>query len=131
MRTGIRMEGKATAALPDGGLARGVFSISMTAFTPSDDQPGQKKGFWYLSGNWTITASDPERERPFLLTGVLKGSVPFDIMAENGVMEADVRLQHRGVSHRPGRLPMGAFSGTTKLEGTLTVPFVPPAPVVK
>ncbi len=125
VRTGITIEGKATAK--DQAAGEGLFSATLTAFAPSEEMPGQKKGFWYLKGNWTITAKETagaartSRGNP-VLAGVLKAVLPFDPTVGTGVMEADVRLQQRGVSPRAWRMAMGSFSGTTLLEGRLTVP---------
>ncbi len=131
VRTGITVVGRATAMDQAAASEPGIFSATLTAFTPSADMPGQKKGFWYLNGNWTITAADAgvtprtSRGNSVLLAGVIKATLPFDPGVGTGMMEADVRLQQRGMSPRAWRMAQGSFSGTTHLEGRLAIPAVP------
>lgn len=130
IRTGIRIEGKATAmdqVVP----SEALFTATLTAFSPNVEMPGQTKGFWYLSGNWTITAADAAsaartpRGNPALLAGVIKAALPFDPVVGTGFMEAEVRLQQRGMSPRAWRMARGTFSGTSHMEGSLTITAVP------
>ena len=130
MRSGIKIEAKAVTQTPGVIFPEGTFSITLNAFSPSADMPGQKAGSWYLRGEWTITApnADPAllkaRYNPDSMSGMLTGTVPYDPETTLGMLEAEVRLQRGGTKPRTGRMPGGTFSGTTKMEGKLTIPFI-------
>lgn len=131
MRTGIKITGKAFNETPDAIFHDGVFSITMNAFSPTEDMAGQKAGNWYLRGEWTIaaTGADPttlkSRYNPYALTGLLNTSLPFDPSAEIGDMAAQVMLQRGGTKPRTGRMPAGTYSGKSNFEGKFTTPFIP------
>jgi hypothetical protein len=124
IRSGIKIEGKAVAQSSDNTFSEGAFTVTLTAFAPYEDMPGQKKGNWYLSGNWSITATgtDPTSHPSptSVLTGTLKASLAYDPAVETGPMAAELRLQHRGVSVRAGRMSKGSYSGKSNFEGRLT-----------
>jgi hypothetical protein len=130
MRSGIKIEAKAVTQTPGAIFPEGTFIITMNAFSPAADMPGQKAGSWYLRGEWTITAphADPEilkaRYNPYSVSGMLTGTVPYDPATTLGMLEAEVRLQRGGSKPRTGRMPTGSFSGTTIIEGKLTIPFI-------
>ena len=130
MRSGIKIEAKAVTQTPDAIFPEGTFTITLNAFSPTVDMPGQKAGSWYLRGEWTITAlnADPAmlkaRYNPYSMSGMLTGTVPYDPETTLGMLEADVRLQRGGTKPRIGRMPAGSFSGTTKMEGKLTTAFI-------
>lgn len=131
MRTGIRIEGRAMTATPGAIFSEGTFSTTLNAFRPVEDMGDQKAGTWYLRGQWSVTAqgADPAilkaRYNPYSISGQLTASVPYDPAFATGAMEAEVRLQRAGTRPRTGRMPTGAFAGTTNFEGTLTTPFIP------
>ena len=134
MRSGVKIEAKAVTQTPGAIFPEGTVSITLNAFSPTVDMPGQKAGSWYLRGEWTITAlnADPAmlkaRYNPYSMSGMLTGTVPYDPETTLGMLEAEVRLQRGGTKPRIGRMPAGSFSGTTKMEGKLITPFIASAP---
>lgn len=112
--TGYTIEAKAKSkggnVIPDGN-----FRATMEIFSPNEDMGSQRKGFWYVTGTWTITKknADPEslkvKHNPGKAEGMVFAELPFN--------PAD------GVGNWTGKvvLPMALAAGDwSRGEGTLT-----------
>lgn len=82
---GIALEAKAKTK--SGKLPDGVFELTFDAFQPAEDMGSQKAGWWYITGNWTITRHGVEKDAskahsPDSLGGHILTALPFNPMAE-------------------------------------------------
>ncbi len=108
------------------------FRLSLDAFSPAKNMPGQLKGKWYVRGKWTL---EPEEQTQgtseSMLTGPLSGRVKatlsFDPTAVKKAWKGKVRIpmtrvraDNGGVGVRPmrGEGEIGFISGN---EGSLSV----------
>lgn len=80
------LRGSATASAGTD-VKEGSFQISISAFQPSRDLPGQPAGRWYIRGDWSITdaqAPPPapgQRHRRGVLAGTLVSTMDADPLA--------------------------------------------------
>jgi hypothetical protein len=131
VRTGVKMNAKAISETAGAIFTEGSFSIEMTLFSPARDQNSQKKGNWYARGAWIITARDADpaalkaRYNPYVLSGTLNATLPYDPSVKTGPLEAVVQLQRGGTRPRVGRPVQNSFTGNSLFEGKLTTPFIP------
>ena len=80
---GYTIEAKAKAK---GGniVPEGKFRLTMDVFSPYEDMPNQKAGFWYVQGGWTITKGNaPENElkvkhNPHKAEGILVAELAYN-----------------------------------------------------
>lgn len=126
---GLRMTGyavEATAVTTDDGapFLRGTFRMTLEAFRPKADMPGQTAGRWYAAGTWTITDAnaDPReaavRYNPSVVRGHLAAELPFNPASGVGRVEGRIRLRNWvGGPRGPGF--EGTFAGNEKFEGTI------------
>jgi hypothetical protein len=83
LTTGYAIEAKAKAKTGDL-LAEGTFRLTLTAFKPKKDMPGQKAGYWYVQGDWTVTKKDADpasvkvRHNPDVVAGAIKAQLTFN-----------------------------------------------------
>ncbi|HSR32266.1 MAG TPA: hypothetical protein VLY63_17020 [Anaerolineae bacterium] len=111
---GYTIEAKAKAkhnnVVPEGRLW-----LTLTAFSPAEDMPGQEAGFWYVQGKWRITKkdADPEalkvRHNPEVIEGSLQAKLDFNPATGQG--------NWTGVASLPMSLAAGNWG---RGEGTLT-----------
>ena len=112
--TGYTIEAKAKSkggnVIPDG-----KFRLTMEIFSPNEDMGSQRKGFWYVTGTWTIVKKnvDPEmltvKHNPGKAEGMLFAELPFN--------------PAEGVGNWTGKaiLPMALAAGNwSRGDGTLT-----------
>ena len=65
-------------------IPNGVFQLTMDAFSPNEDMPGQPAGFWYVIGTWTITKDNANpanaklKHNPDIVEGSLTAALPFN-----------------------------------------------------
>ncbi len=93
MTTGYTVEAQ---ALGDGAapIKRGRFRITLNAFSPLQDRPGQEVGSWQVTGTWTLTdvAAPPEaakaRYHPAVLRGTLRAKLGFNPATHAGPVKA-------------------------------------------
>lgn len=105
-------------------MPKGDFLISVQAFSPNEDMPGQKKGLWYVKGDWQITkdgATEADLEPKHSaarLGGTLLAELPFNPATESGPLAAKVRIP---MSPDGGGWSQGdlTFSGNEKFEGAM------------
>jgi hypothetical protein len=63
--------------LPDGDLR-----VTLTAFRPDTDLPGQKAGLWHVQGKWRVVARDADpralkaRHNPYVMEGRIQDALP-------------------------------------------------------
>ncbi len=92
------LEAKAAATNPTGSLVpAGTFRLVMSAYSPSSDQRGQKKGVWYVHGKWTLTDEKaPQAGHAGPQAGVISGQIstelPFNPVTAPKAWAAKVRL---------------------------------------
>jgi hypothetical protein len=80
----------------DGGLIqRGTLRINLSSFTPLMDLPGQKAGYTYLQGKWTMTdqaSNGASKHSPGVISGMLNAELEFDPLADPGTWSAKAVL---------------------------------------
>jgi len=131
--SGYTLELQATSALPRERFQHGVFLVKIHLFSPRRDMPGQRKGVWYLRGDWRFTdsAADPEalatRHNPYVISGLVTAELPFNPARQRGELSASVA--HKMLLKEPmGRSREGEFRGNERFEGILQLPLhLPPA----
>jgi hypothetical protein len=102
----------------------GLFRLTLTAFSPKFDMPGQKAGVWYLRGEWTITdeSADPKlrkvRHNPAVIRGTLSAKLPEDPRAYRGQVAAAVRVPRMADGAGLGQ---GTLQGDGLFEGTINL----------
>lgn len=123
---GYVVEAVATATTAETPVALGRFEISVSAFQPARDMPGQKAGVWYVRGNWAVMdeqASDEEkaaRHSPSIVRGGLSAELPFNPASTTGTLDAAVSLPASPDGGRWARGD-GAFSGSQMFEGEMHI----------
>lgn len=92
-----------------------IFRLTLSAFSPKNDMPGQPAGKWYVQGEWTLTARDADpqallvRHNPYVVTGTFKTVLDYN--------PAAVRTKWTAAAE----LPMAQFlSRWARGEGSLT-----------
>ncbi len=95
-------------------VSSGKFLLTLSAFLPSKDMPGQKAGRWYVRGTWSIAnanaALGKARYRPGLVKGDLLAELTFNPATQLGAFSAQVRV------------PGGPINGTwSSGQGTLSL----------
>lgn len=91
MQEGIYYQGytiEAKAKAKGGNIVpEGIFVLTMDVFSPYEDMPSQKAGFWYVQGTWTITKNNaPEEElkvkhNPNKAEGILMAELTYNPIA--------------------------------------------------
>lgn len=112
--TGYTLEAKAKAK---GGnvIPEGYFRLKLDAFSPYQDMEGQKAGFWYVQGHWTVTNKDGDekelkvKHNPGKMEGILIAELPSDPTTGEG--------NWTGLAAIPMALAAGQWS---RGEGSLT-----------
>lgn len=107
-------------------VTQGKFRLTATVFSPKADMVGQRAGYWYLRGTWTVTeeSTDPKALKARYGPGVVKGSLSaelsFNPLTQVGAVTAQVRLPMLPQGGRWGS-GEGIFSGSELLNGEMTV----------
>jgi hypothetical protein len=108
-------------------IKKGWFTFRGTIFSPKIDRPGQKAGFWYLQGGWSITAvdGDPKELKVLhnssLVEGELRAETTFNPGEQPGApLEAKVMITNNLAAGRWTN-GTGTFTGTADLAGTITM----------
>ena len=113
---GYTLEAKAKAK-GNNVVPEGSFWLTLNAFSPANDIPGQKlkTGLWYVQGTWRITKkdADPEALKVRHNSEVIEGS----FMAELEFNPAADQSNWTGVARLPMALAAGQWG---RGEGTLT-----------
>ena len=112
----ITIEADAVSGKDD--ALNGKFALTCSLFSPQKDLPGQRKGHWYVRGDWTI--SDPSapseqlkyRHTPAVVKGSITADLTFNPLKTPGKINGSVRLIY-------GK--KGTFSGNEKFEGSLRI----------
>jgi hypothetical protein len=84
LRMGFTVQMFATASDSVAPFRRGVLRLTLSAFAPERDMPGQPAGFWYVTGSWRLSDAALEgdeaavRHAPSTLQGVLAARAAFD-----------------------------------------------------
>jgi hypothetical protein len=76
-------------------IPRGTLRLSLTAFTPSIDLPGQSAGYTYVQGKWTVTdrgSTGESKHAPGMISGVLSAELPFDPTSSPAAWSAEATL---------------------------------------
>lgn len=80
----------------DGGLIpQGTLRLTLSTFTPLIELPGQKVGYTYLQGKWTVTdqtSTGTSKHRPGVISGMLNAELEFDPLADPGTWSAKAQL---------------------------------------
>ncbi len=83
MTEGFVIEAKAKAK-HNNVVPEGRFQLTLSAFAPNRDMPGQKAGTWYVQGKWVITkaGADPNvlkaRHNPAKVEGTVSAELGFN-----------------------------------------------------
>jgi hypothetical protein len=126
LTNGYVIEAVALAISSDAPIKKGTFRITVNAFLPAEDMPGQKAGNWYVRGNWSITdenATEKEKEARHsagVVTGNLFATLDFNPCESTGAVNAQVLFPmtpNGGVWARGE----GTFIGNEKFEGSIAV----------
>ena len=108
----------------------GYFQLTLSAFSPRQDMPGQKAGNWYIHGEWTVidvnapAGAAEVRHNPHVVKGTLSTELTFNPLApENQTRQFDAPMQTL-VSPAGGQWyrSQGTFSGNAQFEGALDMP---------
>jgi len=125
----IRADAQAEGSAP---IPQGRFTVTLTIFSPRQDMPGQKAGFWYLRGDWSLAGLDVDpaslkkRHLRDAYHGTLVAELPFNPTVAPGTIEASVKIAPIGPSGTRSRgskgkvLGKGKFLGNEKFEGIFT-----------
>jgi hypothetical protein len=123
LTTGYAVE--ATATSQEGSLVpEGKFQLTLTAFSPRRDMPGQRAGRWYIQGDWVITdvnASEEEanaRHSPAIVKGALLADLTFNPATDPDAFTAWTQLPMSPAGGR-WRKGEGTFSVNERFEGDL------------
>jgi len=76
-------------------IQRGTLRLTLSTFTPLMDLPGQKVGYTYLQGKWTVTdqsSTGASRHGPGVISGMLNAELEFDPLADPGTWSAKAVL---------------------------------------
>ena len=128
LSSGYVLRGKASSNEEGAPFIEGIFQVTLSAFSPTKDMPGQKAGKWYVRGDWTLTDSNADpaarqfRHNPHLISGTLTAELDFNPAETAGELEAKLFQQKSAMRQRRGGVPMGTFSGNQNFEGTLYLP---------
>jgi hypothetical protein len=112
------------AGMRNAPVKNGVFRLTLTAFSPRFDLPGQKAGFWYVQGQWTITdeTANPKlrqvRHNPAVIKGTLSAKLTADPRTYHGPVAAEVRVPRMADGAGRGQ---GTLQGDELFEGTLSL----------
>jgi hypothetical protein len=123
---GYVVEAVATATTAETPVPLGRFEISVSAFQPARDMPGQKAGVWYVRGSWAVMdeqASDEEkaaRHSPSIVRGGLSAELPFNPANTAGTVDAAVSLPMSPDGGRWSR-GEGTFSGSEVFDGEIQI----------
>jgi hypothetical protein len=86
---GVLTEGftiEADAKADDGALIpQGRLRLTVSTFTPTTDLPGQRAGYCYLQGKWTVTdqaSAGDSKHSPGVVSGILSAELSFDPTVE-------------------------------------------------
>ncbi len=115
LTTGYTVVAVATAITKGAPIEKAKFELTLSAFSPSKDMPGQKAGRWYLRGTWTLTdqnatQADLEvRHNPAVIRGDLLTELSFNPATDPGAFSGKFSL--------PMSLAAGQWS---KGEGTIS-----------
>jgi hypothetical protein len=109
-------------------VPEGTFHLTMDAFSPESDMPGQLTGFWYVQGHWTITKknADPNtlkvKHNPDKAEGILVAEVPFNPTMGAGNWTGRAVMQMALAAGRWSR-GEGTLTFGENLEGDLFLPL--------
>jgi len=122
LTTGYTLEAKASSGSKRM-LTEGTFRLTLSAFQPIKDMPGQKAGLWHVQGKWSLTrknataATLTARHNPDTIEGRLKAELPFNPAASQADWSALATLP---MSLAAGQWAQGKGSLTmTQGEGDL------------
>jgi hypothetical protein len=76
-------------------IPQGTLRLTLSTFTPLMDLPGQKVGYTYLQGKWTVTdqsTTGASRHSPGVISGMLNAELEFDPLADSGTWTAKALL---------------------------------------
>ena len=121
---GFVVESKATALSGSPQISEGALTLTVTAFTPFREMPGQTPGVWYLRGTWTVRAAQAEpredgiRHDPSSLSGLLNAELPFNPATQPGAFEATI-LMPPASGAEGWAYGRGTFSVDDQFEGSM------------
>lgn len=124
--TGYTLEAKAKSQ--GGVVPNGVFRLSLTAFAPDRDMPGQTAGQWYVQGEWTLVDARADqqslktRHNPFRVSGKIQAVLPFNPAAGEGGWSARAWLPMSIAAGQWARSGEGSLTFDAGLSGGLSLP---------
>lgn len=123
---GYVVEARAVSAQGSAPVRNGRYTVDMTAFSPQKNLPGQKAGFWYVRGTWTLTDLPADSEQlkahhnPETIKGIIEAELPFNPLTEGGNFDAQVRMP-MALGAAGWASGNGTFTGNERFEGTLNL----------
>lgn len=123
---GYVVEARAVTSQGSAPVRTGKYTIDVTAFSPATDLPGQKAGFWYVRGTWTLTDLTAEKadlkahHNPGTIKGFIDAELPFNPLTDGGNFDAEVRMP-MALGAAGWASGNGTFSGNERFEGTLNL----------
>jgi hypothetical protein len=127
LTTGYVLEGKVKAQR-GGFVPEGTLRVTLTAFRPDVDQPGQKAGLWHVQGKWKVVDANADpvalkaRHNPYVMEGRIQDALPFNPAEVDGAWSARTTVP---ASWAAGSWVRGVKKGTLRFaaggEGDLEI----------
>lgn len=116
---------EANAKSSNAPIKKGLFRATLSSFSPAKDMIGQKKGAWYVNGNWEIVDDKASKKKmgkkhkihsDALIAGRLQTILDFDPTQTPGsfVAETELPMSHLGSKWGKGK---GFYHGNQNFEG--------------
>lgn len=116
---------EATAKARGGPLVpSGTFRLTLSAFSPNADMPGQRAGWWSITGDWTLVDQSGNsqalkaRHNPFKVAGKVSSELEFNPLVQAGSWSARAVLPMSIAAGRWAR-GEGVFTLVSNAQGTL------------
>lgn len=122
-QAGYRIQ--ATAVSPNNPtFTTGILDLTLSAFSPSSDMPGQKAGQWYVHGEWAITDVNvidealDYRYSPHMVKGVINRELAVNplVSGSEGALLSQPAQFFASVEGGQAYRGDGAFTGNTQFD---------------
>lgn len=106
-------------------IPEGTFRLTLAAFKPNADMPGQAAGMWYVEGNWTIVDKNADKEalksrhNPYTAAGKISAVLTFNPAEGQGNWSAKASVPMSLAANQWARGSDGTLTLGAGLEGDL------------